>query len=208
MSTGRARLPYINKDYDAIRQELVARIPQLTDRWTDFNESDLGIVLLELFAGIGDLLAYYLDAQAAECYLPTARRRQSIIDLCALVNYRLHGPVAATTRVRFTLGQPAGRDLTIPAGTVCQAQGASAPIPFETVIDLVITAGLADGEVNARQGERRTDSFTGSGTDVPTLCAHQSGGRPRHGAGDRQWGGLAGGGTLRREHSGGSARPR
>ena len=163
MSTGRARLPYINKDYDAIRQELVARIPQLTDRWTDFNESDLGIVLLELFAGIGDLLAYYLDAQAAECYLPTARRRQSIIDLCALVNYRLHGPVAATTRVRVTLGQPAGRDLTIPAGTVCQAQGASAPIPFETVTDLVITAGLADGEVNARQGERRTDSFTGSG---------------------------------------------
>ncbi|MHB9129730.1 MAG: putative baseplate assembly protein [Armatimonadota bacterium] len=163
MSTGRARLPYINKDYDAIRQELLARIPQLTDRWTDFNESDLGIVLLELFAGIGDLLAYYLDAQAAECYLPTARRRQSIIDLCALVNYRLHGPVAATTRVRFTLGQPAGRDLTIPAGTVCRAQGASAPIPFETVTDLVIAAGLSDGEVNARQGERRTEQVSGSG---------------------------------------------
>jgi len=91
MSTGRARLPYINKDYEAIRRELLARIPQLTDRWTDFNESDLGVVLLELFAGVGDMLAYYLDAQAAESYLPTARRRQSIIDLCSLISYQLHG---------------------------------------------------------------------------------------------------------------------
>jgi len=70
MTTARARLPYLNKDYLSIRRELIARIPQLTDRWTDFNDSDLGIVLLDLFAGVGDMLAYYLDAQAAECYLP------------------------------------------------------------------------------------------------------------------------------------------
>jgi len=163
MTTARARLPYINKEYHSIRQELITRIPQMTERWTDFNASDLGIVLLELFAGVGDMLAYYLDAQAAECYLPTARQRQSIINLCALINYRLHGPVAATTRVRFTLGQPAQRDLIIPAGTVCRAQGASAPISFETVSDCIITAGLDAGEVNARQGERRTDVFTGTG---------------------------------------------
>jgi len=169
-TTARARLPYINKEYDAIRQELVARIPQLTDRWTDFNESDLGIVLLELFAGVGDMLAYYLDAQAAECYLPTARQRQSIINLCALINYRLHGPVAATTRVRFTLGQPAQRDITIPAGTVCRGQGLSEPIPFETVSDLVITAGLREGEVNARQGTRRTEVFAGTGQAFQRLA--------------------------------------
>lgn len=175
MTTTRARLPYINKEYDAIRQELVARIPQLTDRWTDFNESDLGIVLLELFAGVGDMLAYYLDAQAAECYLPTARQRQSIISLCALVNYRLHSAVAATTRVRFTLGQPAQRDITIPAGTVCRAQGVNDPIPFETVNDLIITAGLADGEVNARQGTRRTDVFQGTGQAFQRLVLTNAG---------------------------------
>jgi hypothetical protein len=163
MSTGRARLPYINKEYDAIRHELIARIPQMTDRWTDFNPSDLGMVLLELFAGVGDMLAYYLDAQAAECYLPIARQRQSIINLCALINYRLHGPVAATTRLRFTLAQPALLTLTIPAGTVCRAQGVTEPIPFETMTDLIITAGVSAGEVNARQGLRRTDTFTGTG---------------------------------------------
>ena len=63
---GRASIGYINKDYESIRQELLAKIPQLTDRWTDFNHSDLGVVLLDLFCGVGDMLAYYLDAQAAE----------------------------------------------------------------------------------------------------------------------------------------------
>ena len=78
----RASIEYSNKDYESIRQELLGRVPQLTDRWTDFNSSDLGIVLLELFCGVGDMLAYYLDAQAAEAFLPTARQRQSVIDLC------------------------------------------------------------------------------------------------------------------------------
>src|ERR1039457_645824 len=111
MATGRGRLPYVNKDYDSIREELLARIPQLTDRWTDFNVSDLGVVLLELFSGIADMLAYYIDAQAAECYLPTARQRSNIINLCSLIDYKLHGPVAASTRIAFTLSEPLAEDI-------------------------------------------------------------------------------------------------
>lgn len=94
---GQATLNYSNKDYESLRRELIARVPQLTDRWTDFNASDLGVVLLELFCGVGDMLAYYLDAQAAEAFLPTARQRQNIINLCKLIHYRLDTPVAATT---------------------------------------------------------------------------------------------------------------
>jgi len=169
MTTARARLPYLNKDYTSIRRELIARIPQLTDRWTDFNDSDLGIVLLDLFAGVGDMLAYYLDAQAAECYLPTARQRQHIIDLCALIDYRLHGPLAATTRLRFTLAQPAADDITIPAGTVCQADDDPDPIPFETLTDLVIAIGETTGEVNTRQGQRRIETYTGTGLPFQRL---------------------------------------
>jgi len=169
MMTARARLPYLNKDYLSIRRELIARIPQFTDRWTDVNDSDLGIVLLDLFAGVGDMLAYYLDAQAAECYLPTARQRQHIIDLCALINYRLHGPLAATTRLRFTLAQPALEAITIPAGTVCQADDDPDPIPFDTVTDLVMAIGETTGDVNARQGQRRVETFAATGLPFQRL---------------------------------------
>jgi hypothetical protein len=162
-TTGRARLPYINKDYESIRRELIARIPTMTSRWTDFNASDLGIVLLELFAGVGDMLAYYLDAQAAECYLATARRRESIINLCALVNYRLHGPVASTTSMRFTLAEAQAVDVVILAGTVCRAPGASEPIPFVTVEELTISAGQTTGDVDVRQGYWKAETATGTG---------------------------------------------
>jgi len=119
---GRASIAYTNKDYDSLRRELLARVPQLTDRWTDFNASDLGVVLLELFCGIGDMLAYYLDAQAAEAFLPTTRQRQNVINLCKLISYRLDGPVAATTALRFSLAAPLDADLVIPAGTTCRAR--------------------------------------------------------------------------------------
>ena len=34
---GRASIAYTNKDYDSLRRELLGKVPQLTDRWTDFR---------------------------------------------------------------------------------------------------------------------------------------------------------------------------
>jgi hypothetical protein len=160
---GRASIAYTNKDYESLRRELLARVPQLTDRWTDFNASDLGVVLLELFCGIGDMLAYYLDAQAAEAFLPTARQRQNVINLCKLISYRLDTPVAATTTLRFALAAPLDEDLTIPAGTACRARLEDGDVEFETALDAVIPRGRTEVDVDARQGRRKSESFTGTG---------------------------------------------
>jgi len=160
---GRASIAYTNKDYESLRRELLARVPQLTDRWTDFNASDLGVVLLELFCGIGDMLAYYLDAQAAEAFLPTARQRQNVINLCKLISYRLDTPVAATTTLRFALAAPLDEDLTIPAGTACRARLEDGDVEFETALDAVIPRGRTEVDVDARQGRRKSEFFTGTG---------------------------------------------
>jgi uncharacterized phage protein gp47/JayE len=170
---GRASIGYINKDYESIRQELLSKIPQLTDRWTDFNHSDLGVVLLDLFCGVGDMLAYYLDAQAAEAYLPTARQRQNVINLCKLIGYRLDSPVASTTRLRFRLSAPLGNDLTIPAGTACRALLGDGEADFETVEDGLIPRGVHFVDIPARQGVRRTETFTSTGQ--PFQRIHLSG---------------------------------
>ena len=160
---GRASIAYTNKDYESLRRELLARVPQLTDQWTDFNASDLGVVLLELFCGIGDMLAYYLDAQAAEAFLPTARQRQNVINLCKLISYRLDTPVAATTTLRFALAAPLDEDLTIPAGTACRARLEDGDVEFETALDAVIPRGRTEVDVDARQGRRKSEFFTGTG---------------------------------------------
>jgi predicted phage baseplate assembly protein len=47
-----------NRTYAELRDELVARIPIYTPEWTNHNESDPGIALLELFAYLGESLLY------------------------------------------------------------------------------------------------------------------------------------------------------
>lgn len=50
-----------DRTYQELRDELVARIPVHTPEWTDHNESDPGIALLELFAHLGESVLYRLN---------------------------------------------------------------------------------------------------------------------------------------------------
>lgn len=55
-------------------EELVHRARVELRDWTDANEHDPGVALLELLAYVGDLLSSYSDRIAAEAYLGTERR--------------------------------------------------------------------------------------------------------------------------------------
>jgi hypothetical protein len=148
---------------------------------TDFNPSDFGIVMVELFAYMGDVLHYYIDRMAAESFLPTAITRRSVVNLLKLIDYQLRGKVAATVDLEFTLAQALAGDFTIPAWTkiktLCDRQGSQAGdfannIPFETSRDLVIPLGETVGTVSAVQGETAYDTTTG---EVYVLTASSNG---------------------------------
>lgn len=47
-----------NRTYEQLREELVKRIPVYAPEWTNHNESDPGIALLELFAYLGESLLF------------------------------------------------------------------------------------------------------------------------------------------------------
>ena len=158
-----ARLSYVNRDYEAIRQELIERIPTITDRWTDFNHSDLGMTLLELFCGMADMLSFYLDNQANEAYLPTARQRQNIIHLTDLVNYRLDRPIAASTTLYFSVPSALPFHVSIPAGTRCRASTEHGNVDFVTAETLTIPAGNTSGQVGGVQGVPVEEVFVTSG---------------------------------------------
>lgn len=162
---GRASIHRTSKDYASLLRELTARIPQMTDRWTDFNPTDPGMVLLELFCGVADMLFYYLDAQTAEAFLPTARQRQNIINLCKLIGYRLDGPIAATTELRFSLPAALEGDVVIPAHAVCRARlSDGSVIDFETTEPATIPGGAVTASAPAHQGKRKSETFTIQGT--------------------------------------------
>ena len=47
-----------NRSYEQLRDELIKRIPVYAPQWTNHNESDPGIALVELFAYLGESLLY------------------------------------------------------------------------------------------------------------------------------------------------------
>lgn len=47
-----------DRSFQQLKDELVRRIPVYTPEWTDHNESDPGITILELFAHLGETLLY------------------------------------------------------------------------------------------------------------------------------------------------------
>src|SRR6185369_3749462 len=75
------------RDYDGFRlamlEELAARFPERT-RWTP---ADLETVIVEALAAVLDQLSDRLDRVAAEAYLETARRPESVRRLLQYIGY-------------------------------------------------------------------------------------------------------------------------
>jgi hypothetical protein len=81
---------YLAKDYNSFRQLMLDRMSASTPQWRERSAADIGIVLVELLAYLGDQLSYHQDAIATEAYLGTARRRVSVRRHARLVDYRMH----------------------------------------------------------------------------------------------------------------------
>ena len=58
-------------------EDLVDRARTKLKDWTDRDDSDPGVALLELFAFVAELLGRHSDEIAAEAYLGTGRRHES-----------------------------------------------------------------------------------------------------------------------------------
>ncbi|MCZ6818166.1 MAG: putative baseplate assembly protein [Calditrichaeota bacterium] len=100
-------IDYVTKDYEGFRQAMLNEIPQLLPNWTDRSESDFGVVLIELFAYVSDILSYYQDRIANEAYLDTATQRRSVVELLRLLNYQIDPGLAAASMIHFDVSADA-----------------------------------------------------------------------------------------------------
>ena len=66
-------IDYLARDYASFRRALIDLIPSKLPEWTDRSEADFGVVLIELFAYMADILSYYQDRIANEAFLTTRR---------------------------------------------------------------------------------------------------------------------------------------
>ncbi len=90
---------YTSRDYTSLLASMLDLAALKLPEWTDRSENDLGRLLLESFAYVGDVLLYYQDRIANEAFLSTAVERRSVIDLLALIGYTLATPAPATAEL-------------------------------------------------------------------------------------------------------------
>lgn len=103
---------YLAKDYASFLQLMLDRLAQTVPAWTETHVPDIGVMLVQLLAYVGDQLSYYQDAVATEAYLGTARERISIRRHARLVDYQMHE--GCNARAWVTIWTSA--DITLTAG--------------------------------------------------------------------------------------------
>ncbi len=75
-------IDYMAKDYSSFRRLALDRISLIAPDWKERNPADIGVVLVELLAYVGDHLSYYQDAVSTEAYLGTARQARICSKAC------------------------------------------------------------------------------------------------------------------------------
>ena len=86
--------------YDEVLEDLIRRIPVHAPEWTDYNDSDPGITLLQLFSHLAEQVGYRLNR------IP----EKNHIELLKLLGVRLQPTRAARTRLALVLDSPKSSD--------------------------------------------------------------------------------------------------
>ena len=130
-----------NRRYQDIVAEARTRIPRYTPEWTDLNENDPGIALVELFAWMSDLLLYRLGKVPELNYLKFLELIGVELLPAEPASAEVTFPVLPTTTEPFVI---------VPLNTPVSAEapGDDRPIVFETERSLIaLTASLASVQV-------------------------------------------------------------
>ena len=149
-----------NRTFDDLLNRARSRIPAYTPEWTDFNDSDPGITLLQLAAFLEEMIIWRLNQVPEKNY-------QKFMELVGL---NLLQPAPAHADLTFTLASGAVSQ-NISAGTqVALAGGGGTPILFET--DVAFTAvGLALTAVQSFDGSQFTLQTTANVVNGPGYTA-------------------------------------
>jgi hypothetical protein len=131
--------------------------------WDTSSEGDFGVMLVELFAYMGDILSFYGDRLTQEAYLPTATQRLSILNIAQLLGYvpTNGSPAAGTVTFQTVNPSPA---VIVPAGTQLTTSFISTsdqPIIYETNLNYTVPANGGTVTASLTQGQTFTSQIIG-----------------------------------------------
>ena len=95
-------LNYTGLTYEDIITVINSKISS-DSRFSNFRESSIAQVILEIFAGTTDLTNYYIERRAQECFFDTAQLKSSLILLSRNLAYDIKRPNPAQCRIKVIL---------------------------------------------------------------------------------------------------------
>lgn len=139
------------RTFEDLKRAALLRIPRYTPEWTDFNESDPGVTLLELFAWFTELMLYEMNRVPQRNY----------IKLLQLLGLEAEAAIPATAHLTFTVAPGTEVRSVLPRSRVsAQPPGGGDPLIFETISGLdLIRLPLTDVQI-----------FDGAGFTVVTTA--------------------------------------
>lgn len=154
---------FTERDFDAIRADILASIPALAPSWTSHGEDEIAVALVELLAGVSDGLHYYIDKTTLENFLTTAALRRSAIRLAHMLHYRPKRWSAASGTIVFTPDGTTTTEVVIPAMSEFTSKGG---LPLLTAQATTIPVGsTAPVSVPAYQAVRKSLTHVSTGSD-------------------------------------------
>lgn len=135
---------YIDKSYQQMKASILSRVTGSNPEMTDHSESNLFIILIDIFCGIGEIINLYLDKLARENFLITSERRSSIIRHALTFDYRIKARNPESVDVIFKFMDEDGNpknledDWIIPSLTTIQNEEG---VPFRTEKDITLVKG-------------------------------------------------------------------
>jgi hypothetical protein len=113
---------YLNRDFSAYRDGLIEFAKTyFPNTYNDFNESDPGMMFIEMASYVGDTLSYYIDEQFKESMLSFAEEKKTIYEIAQGYGYKPKqaSPATVTFDVFQTVPAAGSGDSAIPDEDYC-----------------------------------------------------------------------------------------
>ena len=145
------------------------------DKFNDFVESDISIMLIENWAFIADTLSFKMDQIANEIFIDTVTEKENAFRLAKLVGFEPQPPISARSLFSASIQNPLTSDLTIPTPLDISFASGGESITYELFPadannkpmldqDIVIPAGsVINASVIGLEGKTYNDNPRGNG---------------------------------------------
>lgn len=101
------KINYTSRNFADVRTELINYIKQYYPAlFSDFNDSSVGMMLIELNAAVADMLSYHTDRMFNETQIDYAQEKRSVLSMARTMGVKIPGKRPSVTLADFSVTLP------------------------------------------------------------------------------------------------------